>query len=39
MKGLGAEVVGNSPAAFAAFMEKESVKWERVVREANIKPE
>jgi tripartite-type tricarboxylate transporter receptor subunit TctC len=39
MKALGAEVVGNSPAAFAAFMEKESVKWGRVVREANIKPE
>lgn len=39
MKGLGAEVVANSPAAFTAFMEKESGKWGRVVREANIKPE
>ena len=39
MKGLGAEVVGNSPAEFAAFMDKESAKWGRVVREANIKPE
>ena len=39
MKGLGAEIVGSSPAAFATFMERESVKWGRVVREANIKPE
>jgi tripartite-type tricarboxylate transporter receptor subunit TctC len=39
MKGLGAEVVANSPAEFASFMEKESAKWGRVVREANIKPE
>jgi tripartite-type tricarboxylate transporter receptor subunit TctC len=39
MKGLGAEVVASSPAEFASFMEKESAKWGRVVREANIKPE
>ena len=39
MKGLGAEVVGNSPAEFAVFMDKETAKWGRVVREANIKPE
>jgi len=39
MAALGAEIVGNSPADFSAFMDKESAKWGRVVREANIKPE
>jgi tripartite-type tricarboxylate transporter receptor subunit TctC len=35
----GAEIVQMSPAEFGAFMEKEMKKWERVVKEANIKPE
>ena len=39
MKGLGAEVIASSPAEFAEFMDRESAKWGRVVREANIKPE
>jgi len=37
--GLGAEVSGIAPAEFASFMEKETQKWARVVREANIKAE
>jgi tripartite-type tricarboxylate transporter receptor subunit TctC len=36
---LGAEVSGIAPAEFASFMEKETQKWARVVREANIKAE
>jgi tripartite-type tricarboxylate transporter receptor subunit TctC len=36
---LGAEVSGITPAEFASFMEKETQKWARVVREANIKAE
>ena len=39
LDGLGAETVGNTPAEFAAFMENETRKWGRVVREANIKAE
>jgi tripartite-type tricarboxylate transporter receptor subunit TctC len=35
----GAETVRMSSAAFGAFMEKELAKWERVVKEAGIKPE
>jgi tripartite-type tricarboxylate transporter receptor subunit TctC len=33
---IGAEVVGNSPAAFAAQLAAESAKWERVIRERKI---
>ncbi len=36
---LGAEIVASSPAAFAAFIDKETQKWGQVVRAANIKPE
>jgi tripartite-type tricarboxylate transporter receptor subunit TctC len=35
----GAETMRMSSAAFGAFMEKELAKWERVVKEAGIKPE
>jgi tripartite-type tricarboxylate transporter receptor subunit TctC len=34
LDGLGAEIVGNTPAEFAVFMENETRKWGRVVREA-----
>jgi tripartite-type tricarboxylate transporter receptor subunit TctC len=33
---IGAEVVGNTPAAFAAQLVAESAKWERVIRERKI---
>ena len=39
LDGLGAQVVGNTPKEFAAFMDGETRKWGRVVREANIKAE
>jgi tripartite-type tricarboxylate transporter receptor subunit TctC len=35
----GAEVVQKSPAEFAKFIETELAKWQRVVKEANIKAE
>jgi tripartite-type tricarboxylate transporter receptor subunit TctC len=33
----GAQIVQMSSAAFAAFIEKEMTKWERVVKEGGIK--
>ena len=35
----GAEVMSMSATEFGTFMEKEMVKWERVVKEGRIKPE
>jgi tripartite-type tricarboxylate transporter receptor subunit TctC len=35
----GAEVVQKTPAEFAAFIEAELAKWQRVVRDAKIKAE
>jgi tripartite-type tricarboxylate transporter receptor subunit TctC len=35
----GAEGVGSSPEAFAAFLDSETKKWARVVRDAGIKPD
>jgi tripartite-type tricarboxylate transporter receptor subunit TctC len=34
---MGATPVGNSPQEFDAFMRAEAVKWEPVLKEANIK--
>jgi tripartite-type tricarboxylate transporter receptor subunit TctC len=36
---LGAEVVGNSPEQFAAYIRQETLKWSRIVKEAGIKLE
>jgi tripartite-type tricarboxylate transporter receptor subunit TctC len=35
----GAEIVQMSPAEFGKFIETEMTKWERVVKEGNIRPE
>lgn len=35
----GAEPVGSSPEAFAAYLRAETVKWAQVIRAAGIKPE
>ena len=35
---LGAEAAGSSPEAYGAFLQKETAKWTRLLREANIKP-
>jgi tripartite-type tricarboxylate transporter receptor subunit TctC len=37
--GLGADPVGNSAQAFAAFIRSEHDKWARVIRQANIRAE
>jgi len=37
--GLGAEVVGGTPEEFATFIRRELKLWERVIREAGIKPD
>jgi tripartite-type tricarboxylate transporter receptor subunit TctC len=34
---LGLELVGNSPAEFAAIIKKETPEWARVIRDAGIK--
>ena len=34
---LGADPVGSTPEEFRAFMRAESVKWARVIKEANIR--
>jgi tripartite-type tricarboxylate transporter receptor subunit TctC len=34
---IGAEVIGNTPEAFASALAAESAKWERIVRERNIR--
>ena len=35
---LGAEADGSSPEAYGAFLKKETERWARLLREANIKP-
>lgn len=35
----GAEPVGSTPHAFAAFLKAEMQKWSKVIRDAGIKPE
>jgi tripartite-type tricarboxylate transporter receptor subunit TctC len=35
----GARPIGSTPEEFAQFLGQEQVKWSRVVKEANIKPE
>ena len=37
--GMGLEVVGSSPAEFAAYVRSESEKWGKVIRDANVKAE
>ena len=39
MMALGAEPVGSTPEEFGAFAKSEAVKWSRVVKDANIRPE
>jgi tripartite-type tricarboxylate transporter receptor subunit TctC len=36
---MGADVIGNTPQQFGAFLEAESAKWARVIKEANIRAE
>ncbi|QHI98104.1 tripartite tricarboxylate transporter substrate binding protein [Xylophilus rhododendri] len=34
---MGAQAIGNSPAEFTSFLQKEAAKWAEVVRKGNIK--
>jgi tripartite-type tricarboxylate transporter receptor subunit TctC len=34
----GAEAVESSPAEFTKFLEKETLRWGKVLRDAGIKP-
>ena len=36
---LGAEVIGDSPAEFAAFLKKDYERWARVIKAAGVTPE
>lgn len=36
---LGADIVGNSPEEYAAFMQREIAKWDKVIKAAGIKAE
>ena len=35
---VGAEAVESSPAAFTKFLQQETLRWGKVLREAGIKP-
>lgn len=37
--GMGADVVGNTPEQFGAFLKTESAKWAKLVKEADIRGE
>ena len=39
LAGLGLEVVASNPAQFDAFVRAEIVKWFKVVKDNNIKPD
>ncbi len=39
IQGMGADVIGSSPDAFAAFMRTETAKWAKIVKQANIRAE
>jgi tripartite-type tricarboxylate transporter receptor subunit TctC len=39
LQNLGAEPVGSTPAAFAAFYRSEAERWGQIIRERGIKPE
>ena len=39
LKQMGADVVINTPEEFGAFIQAESNKWEKIIKEAKIKPQ
>jgi len=39
LSGMGADVVGNKPEEFGAFMKAETAKWAKLVKEAHIRAE
>jgi len=39
MIGMGIDPVGSSPEEFSAFIKSESIKWARIIKEAQVKPD
>ncbi|MEI6302094.1 MAG: tripartite tricarboxylate transporter substrate binding protein [Betaproteobacteria bacterium] len=39
MRGLGALVISDTPAEFAAFLKKDNERWERVIKASGVKAE
>ena len=39
LSGMGADVVGNTPEQFGAFLRSESAKWAKLIKEADIRAE
>jgi hypothetical protein len=39
MHALGAEIIGDSPLEFAAFLKKDYERWSRVIKTAGVKAE
>jgi hypothetical protein len=39
LEDLGFEVVASQPEVFARFQAQEIARWQRVVRQGNIRPE
>jgi tripartite-type tricarboxylate transporter receptor subunit TctC len=39
LAGLGAVIVGSSPAEFTAYIKSEIIKWEKVVRVSGARAE
>jgi tripartite-type tricarboxylate transporter receptor subunit TctC len=39
LRNLGAEPVGSTPVAFAAFYRSEAERWGTIIKERGIKPE
>ncbi|MCW5603088.1 MAG: tripartite tricarboxylate transporter substrate binding protein [Burkholderiales bacterium] len=39
MDGLGFEIIGSTPEQFAAYIQSETKKWEKVVKASGAKPE
>jgi tripartite-type tricarboxylate transporter receptor subunit TctC len=39
LAGVGAEPVGDSPQAFAAFFKGETIRWGKLIKDLGIKPE
>jgi tripartite-type tricarboxylate transporter receptor subunit TctC len=37
VEGQGVDVVASSPAEFAAFLDRQTVQWGRIVRERDIR--
>jgi tripartite-type tricarboxylate transporter receptor subunit TctC len=39
LSALGAEIIGDSPEAFRAFLKKDYERWAQVIKTAGVKPE